>query len=156
MLRNLLRDSTSFIHLFLMIFFLFFFNKCNQLLTMEKPYQHEGALVKCILYDPLADERTRKDSGGATLQLGRRDRLSHQHPGRPGEQFAIQDAKHSGKRKYLISYFLTLFGALFFFFFPRKCFQIVSLNDWFIISPRLCRHSMVYLHNTASTLNCIT
>lgn len=36
------------------------------------------------------DERAGEDAGGETLQSGCWDRLPHQHPGRPGEQLALQ------------------------------------------------------------------
>jgi len=38
----------------------------------------------------LTDERTGEDSAGEALQSGCRDRLPHEHPGRPGEQLALQ------------------------------------------------------------------
>lgn len=43
----------------------------------------------------LTDKRTWEDPGRAALQSGCRDRLSHQHPGRPGEQLSQQAAQHA-------------------------------------------------------------
>lgn len=52
-----------------------------------------GHLAHRVVWRLLADRRPGEDPGGEALQPGRWDRLPHQHPGRPGEQLALQAAR---------------------------------------------------------------
>lgn len=56
-------------------------------------------LLHCAL---VTGEGAGENPGGETLQSGRRDRLPHQHPGRPGEQPPLQAPHHAGTQPHVV------------------------------------------------------